>query len=1437
DKGEQGVEQLRVDLKVGDTEDDPMIILGTWRDADGKPTVEQFRISGLAGNDDIGFVEGASAVDVSDLTDRSNDWVAVIDGGPGNDILRGTGARDRLDGGSGSDKVYGFGGDDLLWGDGGPGQGLPDDFDRIYAGQGNDDVIGGQGRNYLYAWSIDPNTGGVTDGTVTDLHFEDGQSQEIVDFTTGNQVITLTGSKNAPTDGVLTRDAHFTLILADGEPVEVTVRADATNGEDGNPANSTISDLVDDINDELVEAGTRSQVVAGRNTLPDSTAGNKITLSTTGDGALLSIAIGANNTARDELKFETGDSAGRANIIATAAPATYELSADATFTLGSFVKVDPNTGNTTTVNVSVTVTATATDGNSTIEDLIDDINNALSDAFKTAGVPLQVVCGQEDGKLTLASTKTSLTLLTQFGVYVDPDTGEFHESDGGGKYNIEDTGLNRILGSPHDDSLYGGVGLDFMYGNGGNDTLYRADGTTFDSLDGGLGGNDWKEYAKESDKVWYYAASNADDVISVDYVTEPGLLQNKHLITRLTNNNGNYTFAAQVKLDLNATGDDGEPIWNASDSQIKLDSLRKAGKEGEGEIRIEYNEQKLIGGLLPPEGDFLAIIVDALDGDDQVTVGPTVQKTVWVDGGRGDDRIEFLSGNAILSDKTETPGRNDVADAAYAFGQPLLTADSPTAGANNSLSFVAKNPGADANGVTIKIIDDPVFNSDMDAARALYDSGSRTLTIKINDGYTTAQTVIDAIKNDPNAAGFVADYEVSLDTSTDPENDGTGIVRTLDGTTIEGGDDEAFACARVTSSTYILPLQDGGIPTFTLFLNGKAEGHVISLAGTADNTSIDDLVADLNRALNTAGIGQKVAACSIDGRIAFGQASTGSYLSLEIGGYEGNSQTVSNLGFVAGDSVGQAVLIATGDAPADGRLSGDARFTLSVNGADPVSVVVKADATNGNDGTPANENIDDLVADLNTAIISADLNSLVRAGRIGNKLKFSTIQGGPKASLALDFDTAETTTPEQLKFAGNQSAVVVLFVAQNTSYQGLTIDNPQDVDWYTFQLPENTETADGKWPNAKISLISASEIDGLGLAIYEADGTRMSINADYVAAVLNPDELDLGDETNDTIGDAYCIETVDALSRIYGLSIHNDDDIDWFVFSLDQDAGENDKFSLLKLEGNKNFRFELYDSDGLLMNSGETGEEDYVKLTLTSPAMLVGSGDAPLDGRLSADAVFDLEVNGAAAVTVTVTAANTSDNVDIDDLVADINDALKSGDQSGTPVDLSDDVLATRVDNKIVLMTTRSGSDATLTLNADAGNPAVTELRFLNGQTDTGGLLEKGDYYLKVSTFGPARLVASDNAPSNGKLSNDAVFDLEVNNGVPVKVTVTASSTSENTDIDDLIDDINTALGNAGLGSDVIASRSENKIVLSTTKTGADAKLALTNPNDTAVNT
>src|SRR4030095_8996153 len=97
----------------------------------------------------------ASALKLDELNARSDDFVGVIDGGPGNDTLFGASGRDRFDGGEGSDMLFGLGGDDRLFGDGGTAP--ASDYDRLFGGQGHDDLIGGQGTNDLYAWSQNPN--------------------------------------------------------------------------------------------------------------------------------------------------------------------------------------------------------------------------------------------------------------------------------------------------------------------------------------------------------------------------------------------------------------------------------------------------------------------------------------------------------------------------------------------------------------------------------------------------------------------------------------------------------------------------------------------------------------------------------------------------------------------------------------------------------------------------------------------------------------------------------------------------------------------------------------------------------------------------------------------------------------------------------------------------------------------------------------------------------------------------------------------------------------------------------------------------------------------------------------------------------------------------------------------------------------------------------
>jgi hypothetical protein len=181
----------------------------------------------------------------------------------------------------------------------------------------------------------------------------------------------------------------------------------------------------------------------------------------------------------------------------------------------------------------------------------------------------------------------------QFGIFTDA-SGLLYDNDGDTDDDgvldagvtavraLEDTGIDRMLGSAQDDELYGGTGPGFLFGNGGDDKLFRADGSLFESLDGGLGGDEWKDYAKEYSSVWYVAGSGADDRITVDYVTEPGLLRDYHLVTRLTKNGDVYSFAAQVRLD--PTGLAAGGAFEAVDSDIETDDVegRSSGVVADG---------------------------------------------------------------------------------------------------------------------------------------------------------------------------------------------------------------------------------------------------------------------------------------------------------------------------------------------------------------------------------------------------------------------------------------------------------------------------------------------------------------------------------------------------------------------------------------------------------------------------------------------------------------------------------------------------------------------------------------------------------------------------------------------------------------------------------------------------------------------------------------
>ena len=422
-------------------------------DPAGQPLVEQFRISGLSGDDFIEFVEAEYMafgrtilpLDIGDLDARSEDNIGVIDGGPDDDILRGTSGRDRLDGMTGSDTLFGLAGDDRLWGDSTSGEetASTNDLDILFGGRGNDDLIGGPGINDLYAWSRDPLPDGDTQfGVFVDAAFPDGA-------------------------------------------------------------------------------------------------------------------------------------------------------------------------------------------------LFDDNGDLDGDGFLDA-----------DG--------TSAPRI------------------------LEDTGLDRMLGSRNDDRLFGGTGLAFMFGNGGNDLMFRSDGSLFETLDGGLNVDAWKQFAQDSGRVWYVAGTEEDDVITVDFVNEPGLVSDHHLITRLTNNNGVFSFAAQIRLDFSATDDGGNPLFDGAEAIVRLEALQERGSQQDPDdpnnllppsglpmTNVGVAEGATLEGLLPQEGDIDAILIDSLGGNDDISIGPTTQLTVWIDAGAGDDRVKIQGGDVILSDRTELDERNDSSATAF----------------------------------------------------------------------------------------------------------------------------------------------------------------------------------------------------------------------------------------------------------------------------------------------------------------------------------------------------------------------------------------------------------------------------------------------------------------------------------------------------------------------------------------------------------------------------------------------------------------------------------------------------------------------------------------------------------------------------------------------------------------------------------------------------
>ena len=245
---------------------------------------------------------------------------------------------------------------------------------------------------------------------------------------------------------------------------------------------------------------------------------------------------------------------------------------------------------------------------------------------------------------------------------------------------------------------------------------------------------------------------------------------------------------------------------------------------------------------------------------------------------------------------------------------------------------------------------------------------------------------------------------------------------------------------------------------------------------------------------------------------------------------------------------------------------------------------------------------------------------------------------------------------------------------------------------------------------------------------------------------------------------------------------------------------------------------------------------------------LVGTSPAPSNGQLTGDVTFNVTIDGGTPVPVTVAMADTTDNErvgnDESKLVDDGNSptfntaqqmALKLGEILGAgdilEYDPVDDTLTFTLDisgvfgqldlpvdfNLDLEPLLEIQSDSFISLSADGGL-TLTVGAFL-GDAPSSTKLSGTNLLSSIADGIEIKEQVAITAPNDvstlyGTISGDATFNLSVNGGPDVEVTLEADSTDDNTSISDLASDMNAALTTAGLSAEVSAEAVGNRVNL-----------------------
>ena len=354
-------------------------------------------------------------------------------------------------------------------------------------------------------------------------------------------------------------------------------------------------------------------------------------------------------------------------------------------------------------------------------------------------------------------------------------------------------------------------------------------------------------------------------------------------------------------------------------------------------------------------------------------------------------------------------------------------------------------------------------------------------------------------------------------------------------------------------------------------MNGSEKIRV-SLAGTENNTESANLLDDLNTALSNAGLGSRLVAIELGGRLAIGPTAGSDVVAVEIYAVEGSETPLEQLGYVVGDFIGQAVLIGQDTIPqidaenAVTAIGAAGTLNLIVNGTN-VSLTI----------TAGNSSLDDLIDALNTELAATgfadgDLSDLLSFVRLGSIVRLTGVGGEDLQTLSIQqssygdnlgfvIDAGQTassvfvsgvlpTDGRLVDGDGNSLADVVFEISINGGLlRRITVTAESTLDNSTAEdLIVDIQNA---FEEAEIgNQVRAELFNGRLRFVTTAGGARASIVVQL-------------EETNTARTALHILNNQTALSSLLitsnlilqNLTIDNADDADWYSFTLAEAPG------------------------------------------------------------------------------------------------------------------------------------------------------------------------------------------------------------------------------------------------------------------------------------------